>query len=325
MSEHRILDQEKGGNGLEKALWPALKEKFPKYEVFWSKFVVPLTNRIYWASSVHKNIDLRLEVRQRNPDLIWLAQAHYHAFRAYGSAYCRIFCWDVQQLQNPLRAILDEDRFLDIYTRFISVADHVSSLASAIGRLKAAITGQAIAQRKLPAELHKDLDDYLAKQYENDYKEFERNGRPVYFKIHERTEALRQFDRDLYGEFKKFRDRLAQYRNLLHRAQPPQMWKNGEHYIAKPEKLSHYELWPDMSVASEEEIRSFFQNPQATMQRDFEEFSSFLDRIWDVFIREMDVLSQLSTYLEWIAKLPKDKLTSPMMSGPYSGVTTSTI
>jgi hypothetical protein len=73
------------GDGIEKRLYaPLIQPRFPNYEVFWQKFVVPLTNR---PTNVQLKTDTDLAVIGKGDHDLCLAQLHYSVLRHLGRAY----------------------------------------------------------------------------------------------------------------------------------------------------------------------------------------------------------------------------------------------
>jgi len=69
---------EKDGDMYEVRYWPILKNDFQNYEIFWAKFIVPMTSR------TEKNgIGLKNEIE---PLLESIAMAHYTVFYHLGAA-----------------------------------------------------------------------------------------------------------------------------------------------------------------------------------------------------------------------------------------------
>jgi hypothetical protein len=123
---HALLDERSGGDGFEKPLWPLLKDRFSNYEIFWSEFVWPLTNRFYSDRANRKNLHFRPELAERCDDLVWLAQAHYTAFRKVGSIYLRVHKWRFDQVKGDdadaaLKLLLIWLDFLSCFRNYKSI------------------------------------------------------------------------------------------------------------------------------------------------------------------------------------------------------------
>ena len=68
----------KDGDGHEKEFYENfIKPNFPSYEVFWEKFVTPLTNR---PRDIHFCSDAELGKKGFGPEHICIAQLHYTVF-----------------------------------------------------------------------------------------------------------------------------------------------------------------------------------------------------------------------------------------------------
>src|SRR4029077_9375151 len=67
------------GDWREVELGPLIQEAFPAYEIFWRRYIVPLTNRVDPAipPDTPKWIRLRPEVSNT---LEWMAMCHYSVF-----------------------------------------------------------------------------------------------------------------------------------------------------------------------------------------------------------------------------------------------------
>jgi len=63
------------GDGIEKNFYlPFIKPRFPSYELFWQKFVTPLTGR---PAHIHFLTDAELVARGFGPEHVCMAQLHY--------------------------------------------------------------------------------------------------------------------------------------------------------------------------------------------------------------------------------------------------------
>lgn len=332
--DHLLLDDKLGGDGLEKPLWNLLSTKFPKYEAFWSEFIWPLTNRIYGDLPGRKAFHLRPEVLERCPGLIWLAQAHYSAFRRYGSLYLRIYRWPFGKIEGSdpdglLKALLHQDRFADVYTLFIGVDDMISTMASTLVRLRADVGVEALPAQPAEEESLREFEKWLRSgRYKKALEDNRRTGAPVMFHLFHRGSDLKMLlPENVFSEHEKFRGRIARYRNLLHNPHPTQMWKAGQHLVPKPEKLSDYRLWPEMTVADPEALDKDFEPVEMVQAKDFDALSALLNDIWDAFINKMREVAATEKCRQWLARVPKTSDSFVTIDGPteYLGAATSTV
>lgn len=310
---HRLLDDSLGGDGLEKPLWSLLGEKFPKYEVFWSEFIWPLTNRVYSDRHGPKDLHFRPEVADRCSDLHWLAQAHYVAFRRYGSLYLRVHHWpfgkgNAADSNALLKSLLHQDRFADVYALFIGVDDMISTVASTLLRLRAEAGIEPLPPALGDAEVREAFENWLASdRYQKAVEGNRRTGFPIMFYLTHRGMDLKQLlPKAVFTEHEKFRGRVARYRNLQHKPHPAQMWKAGEHLVPKPEKVADYQLWSRMAMADTTAIDTDFSNVEETMAKDVETLSTMLNNIWDVFIVKMKEVAATPKYSQWLAIVPEE-------------------
>jgi hypothetical protein len=92
MSEYEALerfDLREHGDHWEKELWGFVEEAFPAYEVFWRRYVVPLTNRIKPTIGPPEWIRLRSEIKSGN-SLERMTMHHYSVFYFLARARKRI-------------------------------------------------------------------------------------------------------------------------------------------------------------------------------------------------------------------------------------------
>lgn len=316
---HRLLDDNLGGDGLEKPLWLLLGDKFPTYEIFWSEFIWPLTNRVYSNRPGRKDLHFRPEVASRCSNLHWLAQAHYVAFRRYGSLYLRVHHWpfsigDATDSNALLKTLLHQDRFADVYGLFIGVDDMISTMARTLLRLRAEAGIESLPAAPGDAEVREAFENWLrSDRYKKALDDNRRTGFPIMFPVAHRGDDLKQLlPKAVFAEHEKFRGRVARYRNLQHNPHPAQMWKSGEHLVPKPEKLAEYRLWSHMAAADTTAVEADFSNVEETMAKDVEALSGMLNNIWDIFIVKMREVAATPKYSQWLALVPEqaDELAS---------------
>lgn len=310
---HLLLDEKSGGDSFEKCLWPFVKDQFSNYEAFWSEFVWPLTNRVYSDRANRKNLHFRPELESRCEDLMWLAQAHYTAFRKLGSIYLRVHKWTFETPANEdsdaiLKLLLHHDRFLDVYTLFLSVDDMLSAIASTIRRLHEKVGLVTATVEPTPEELRKEFEAWLQSDaYKDAIENYRLTGFPVSIPVLHRGRCLQEMlPVDLRKEYNGFRDRTARYRNLLHNPQPTQAWIGGEHRVPKPEKLKKYWLWSKITTASEKDIEDDFEFVEKALEQDWHALIDLTNRIWRVFLENMKKIAETAQYKEWLAPLPKE-------------------
>lgn len=330
---HRLLDKNLGGDGLEKPLWSHLADKFPRYELFWSEFIWPLSNRVYPERPGRKLLHLRSEVMERYPNLIWLAQAHYIAFRRYGSLYFRVHGWPFSksEAEDPnalLKALLHQDRFSDIYTLFIGVDDMISTMASMLVRLRADTGIAPLPADPSEAEVRDAFEKWLNSK--NFKKAVERNrltGFSIAFQFSHRGSDLKTLlPESVMSKYNAFRARVAGYRNLLHSPHPAQMWKEGEHLVPKPDKVSNYRLWPIMASAEDSALETDFTDVEKALAKDVDDLSTLLDQVWKAFIANMREVAATEKYAQWLELLPEPEdfaVTSNGLTHYYAPATSS--
>lgn len=304
---HKILDGEFGGDGLEQAVWPSLNGHFPHYEVLWSELIWGLTNRVYMGRVPQLDVHhFRSDLMDRQPMLIWFAQAHYSVFKGLASIWFRVHHWTAPTPAEAspvgtLNNLLHLDRLNDVYRLIGSVDDLVGVMAHTIERLEQAASGAPAPIQKTQDELREKLDKWYSGQYGKLFERFSRELRPVSLPIHHRGDGLRRMlPADLAERYSSFRDRAAQYRNLLHSPQPAQMWRDNEHWVPKPEHLSEYAHWPKMAGVTDDELQAKFQPAQKAMERDAAELIRLLDEIWEAVLGRLRALMATPIFQQWM-------------------------
>lgn len=327
LPEHQLLGGELGGDALEQALWPHLRDRFPRYEVLWSEFIWTLTNRAYQARGSRLDIHhFRPELMARQPMLIWFAQAHYTTFRCLSSIWMRVHHWtppagEDASPQATLANLLHLDRLNDVYRLIGSVDDMVSILAHTVERLEEAASGVQPPTKLNAEEIQRLVDRWMSEDYGWQYEDFCRMLKPVTIPVHGRGDSLARLLPDALGKrYRKFRQRAVQYRNLLHRPHPAQMWRGNGHWVPKPECLSEYAYWPKMASVTDAELKSKFQPAEDALKRDAAELVDLLNEVWSVLIARMRKLGDTPAFKGWVALVPEESPESVKVLIPAEGM-----
>ena len=103
------------GDDLERYYWGLfIKDQFPSYEIFWLKFVVPLTNR---PNDIHfKNNSELVKIGKSESD-ICIAQLNYSIFRHL------IRCFEIRKIIDNTSRINQLDLILEGMTRLVGCHD----------------------------------------------------------------------------------------------------------------------------------------------------------------------------------------------------------
>lgn len=113
------------GDGAEKDLYSSLiQPSFPSYEVFWQKFVIPLTNR---PSNIQIRTDSSLAEIGKTPHDVCLAQLHYSVLRHLGRAHAlrQNHAFGLDHLIFTLSAIVGaQDVAFELLERFRNQASY---------------------------------------------------------------------------------------------------------------------------------------------------------------------------------------------------------
>lgn len=120
MADYRL---ETDGDGLEQKYWPLFIEKeFPSYEVFWQKFVVPITNR---PKNIHTKPDHELEKIGKTPNDACIAQLHYTILRHLSRIY---------EILNIAEDSVGLDNLIEAMARICGALDVAHELLERFGK-----------------------------------------------------------------------------------------------------------------------------------------------------------------------------------------------
>jgi len=97
------------GDNLEKHYWGQfIQDQFPSYEVFWLKFIVPLTNR---PTDIHFKNNSELSKIEKSESDVCIAQLNYSILRHL------IRCFEIRKAINTSHWVNQFDLILEGMTR----------------------------------------------------------------------------------------------------------------------------------------------------------------------------------------------------------------
>lgn len=304
-----LLAPTHGGDGFEREIWPHLYAHFPSYEVFWGQFVWDLTNRVYSGRKSRPNVHFRHEIELRNPDLLWMAQAHYTAFRRIGYAVLRTKHpkFGANDLPPELARMFLHDRFTDVFVSLLAADDMISALATRIHSIRATLE----LEPKI-APLTKEFVDGKVSSWLNG-RDFRKardrshlSGSTINIPlVHRGTSLARLLPKDLCARYENFRNRAADYRNFLHNPQPVQIWIGEQHRVPKHPALDTYDLWSKVTTASGHELERDFEPAEEVLNRYVNEMLELVEPIWQIFISKLAEAAEKAPYQNWLKLIPE--------------------
>ena len=154
----------KDGDKYEIRYWEFLKKDFPNYEVFWARFIVPLTGR-----AEGRGIGLKDGI---DPLLENIAMAHYTVFYHLGVA-------------TELRAKFGQEFSEDVLFHLSSSTEMVERLIFILAKLKATLQSAELTGKLTDEIVSKTSSEYLSsKGYSKDFDRFMKRGQAVNMRLH---------------------------------------------------------------------------------------------------------------------------------------------
>ncbi|MFC1587485.1 hypothetical protein ACFL54_04160 [Planctomycetota bacterium] len=267
-----------GGDSIEKAWWPEIKDKFPYYEKFWSMLVVPLSDR-------PKSIHLKPGVSEE-----WelFAEQHYAVFCHIAAAHDR-----VNELQKKSTILA----FEEVYSHLASTLDIVEAFFCTIEWL---LDGE---KASLPIEVSsaesfsKFLEEWAKTEYakklltsfKNQNKVFAFN--PFQKLGKSRFNKLVNNDEKLWKEFANVSQRIRFMRNrFIHDCPKAKIISEaGTRLFPKNEDVfKKYERWSDMRKATTEETstENEFMEVYEMASNDISNQTKVFNLIWEAILNE---------------------------------------
>jgi|GEM_PF-6973359 len=267
------------GDRYEQRYWPELSATFPNYEIFWQRYIVPLTRR-ETDGSIHLRTDI-------DPLLEELSMAHYSAFYHLGVA---------RELRKP-------EFFEDIFFHLSAATEMVENLVLSIAKVCARSGGPPVATQLDEAGIHDRVQDYWKGDYSGHFDRFLETGRSVNYSFHQIEEVAQivfsqlgnQADKDyrawctIKNKIRHYRNSLAHYPRLGHFSDP----STGIRVVPTEDKLSNYKLWSSVLYKPNPNDFIKLEDLVAKYQADLEGNTNSL---WDHLLNFLDTLSATDEY-----------------------------
>ncbi len=274
---------EKDGDLYEIRYWELLKKDFPNYEIFWSRYIVPLTSR-----TEGKGIGLK---GGTHPLLESVAMTHYTVFYHLGVA---------ADLQTQLSQEFSED----VLFHLSSATEMVERLIFVLAKLNALLQGGELASKLTEANISTMAQEYLSSEtYSRGFKLFLHRGQSVNLRLHNPEDITAPFMQHIseqaekdFDSWQKTANQIRHYRNILaHNPKLGMLLKTREHiFVPKESELYKYELWS--SVANRSDNNDFVLLPEllSNFQRTLIEKTNGL---WMYLMAYMDKIAKTEGYI----------------------------
>ena len=273
------------GDCYEVKYWPELDQVFLNYEVFWKRFIVPLTLRVE-----DKGISLKSGT---NPILEEMAMSHYSVFYHLGVA-------------GYLQSRLDQEFPEDILFHLSASSEMVERFILILVKLLNVCKEMNLIDPISEEDFNTIVQRYRQKDYQEHFERFSRSGQSINITLQNIDDVSKRFFQELgeqaqidYKEWRGVVGQLRHYRNVL--AHNPKLGNlldiEGVYYVPKEDKLFKYELWS--SVSHGENLDDFV--PLHDLLSGFQaHFVSITNSLWNHVINFMEEITKTDLYSKLI-------------------------
>jgi hypothetical protein len=249
-----------------------LQRDFSNSEIYWRKFIVPTTNRLYGN---------KLDTNNRegiSEDLLDIGSFHYTIF------------WRLIEAQEDLN-------FERFYTKLGTVCDLVEEFLKTVYFIKMECTNQEVnlGYKKTKEEFLAGMSQWYDDKYLSAYEYYYKYGRHNSIDIRDREYILDDYfeKNEDWKRYKTFSQGIKNYRNkivhyyILARPHDGINW-----YIPKKDKIKKYSKWVDVQRALKgvNRIPDDFIDEKTQMTNDLIEMKQVLQVLWEKSISDMNEL-----------------------------------
>lgn len=273
---------DRDGDKYEIQYWGFLKKDFPNYEVFWARFIVPLTVR-----TERRGIGL---IDGIDPLLENIAMAHYTVLYHLGVAI-------------EMRERFGQEFSEDVLFHLSSSTEMVEWLIFILAKLQ----GTGLPAKLTDETVSKISSEYLSsRSYSTEFERFMKRGQAVNVRLHNIDDVTKPFLQSIseaavrdFQNWQKFGNKIRHYRNTLaHNPKLGALVADKEKiYVPKETELYKYPFWSD--VARRSDNNDFVPLPDL-----LSDFSTGLiektNGLWEYLITFMDKISKTEGYAQSI-------------------------
>ena len=294
------------GDDIERENCRWIRQSFPKYEKFWSKNIVPMTNRKDTQQGVNK---LWFHFRKGlDKNIQQIAMSHYSII--LNLLYIR----DLSNIQlnvaiYKISRIMYEKRTDRLFTAYATIADLIENIFFNVCKLR----------KKLKIDDHKDLfqklneDEINAKTksfckayLKKDSKIFDnflQLRKPVNIRIHNTEASLKVINKEARKQFLAWANQVRVYRNAI--IHSPQMGRfydiSGTQLIPKDSvSVEKYSFWADIIY---EQDPNKFINLEQLIKDLSSNLSENIDLLWTDLLKAYDEITQKETYTALLGEI----------------------
>lgn len=271
-------------------------DKFPNYEVFWSKYIAPLTQR---DNKVNPNINPKPGI-DRFIQRIWAS--HYSLFVELGSAY-RV----KSEIPNEFSLSF---YFETIFYHLGVCINQQEEFFFLLFRL-----GNMVLEEDYPYPEHLTREEFISKTdkfyqkyYGEKYHSFCENGRTISCIYHSREEIIKllvknAFDKNgqkIYSSFDKLKEEIREYRNFLeHSIQMGKKITERGILVPKYNKLRDYKDWFAVRNSLNDDD---FINLNDLCEDFLKRFPELLNQVWEHVISFYGKMENTEKYKKFVGE-----------------------
>jgi len=270
------------GDDSEKEYWPVIAHRFPNYERFWHRLVVPMTKRI----EIPLNSPGRHERREGIADDLWrVSYLNYSAFLHLAYAF--------DHLPLPLKS-----SFGDFYRHLGSVCDLAEDFLVCVHLLVSECrNNQVPLLQGLSREEYLDMAArWYEKEYPKAYAHYHRKGKSKSLHLPPREALLGKYfeHRDeAWKAYTKFSGQIRPYRNrVVHDVAMGTVLAGRYQLVPKKERIQDYgDMRPIQDAAKDiRRLKRDFIVREEQMSDDLHGILTLLNALWEKPIADLDAL-----------------------------------
>jgi hypothetical protein len=269
------------GDNNERKYCEFISPDFPNYEILWSKYITPWSNRDLLPQFDLMWIQPRLNIP---PVIEEFLMIHYSVFV------------DMIFVINQTNKGINEHRnsLRDIYSYFGHAIEMTNNLAIKIlqMRIMVGLRKDDLFTEKNIEELISDFKkNFLAnQQYNKKFRDYRTKQIPVIYTVQGTRLFLKEIvkDKRVREDFEKYFVLIQNYRNWLTHSPLPgcieiSTQKGKLRLVVKKEKIDKYFHWTDLSQIDNQNIFDFTEE-QTLIKEEFETLKRKLNTLWGFFI-----------------------------------------
>jgi hypothetical protein len=264
----------------ERVFWPFLNETFPNCEMFWSRFVVPLTKRI--QSEIQ---DPNERIRKRDGvsiDIERMTLLHYSMFLnlVYAHNHLRDFrlsSFEDFYIHLASACDLTEDFLLKVYSLILECSGSKSVILEEINK----------------KEFLELVEKWYEDSYLKDHRKFVEKAKSIEIVLLNKRTVLDEYfvDKDRWKDYKNLSRMIREYRNIIvHDVQIGKIINlNGVQLVPKKEKIQQYKEFADVFAVLKEptKLKNDFIEMKEQMFLDIEGLQTVLNDLWTKPIKDL--------------------------------------